>query len=53
MNFYRCCIQTDVCSIPAAATIGILVAVTLVVLGIIAGVLGFIWKKRQIPMLPS
>lgn len=53
MNFYRRCIQTDACSVPAGATVAVVVAVMFVVLGIIAGVLGFVWKKRQIPMLPS
>lgn len=52
MNYYLC-IQTAFCSISAAAVVGIVVAMILVLLGIIASVFGFLWKKRKIPMLPT
>ncbi|XP_034547051.1 disintegrin and metalloproteinase domain-containing protein 28 isoform X2 [Notolabrus celidotus] len=40
-------------SLSTGATIAIVLTVILVVLGIIAGVAGFIWKKRQSPILPT
>ncbi|XP_070819689.1 disintegrin and metalloproteinase domain-containing protein 28 [Chaetodon trifascialis] len=39
--------------ISTGATIAITLTVILVLLGIAAGVVGFIWKKRQSPMLPT
>lgn len=43
--------QTDVCSVSTGVAVAIAI-VTLVVLGAIAAVVGFIWKKRQGPVLP-
>ncbi|XP_040897650.1 disintegrin and metalloproteinase domain-containing protein 28 [Toxotes jaculatrix] len=40
-------------SLSTGAAVAIAVAVILVVLGIIAGVFGFVWKKRQSPVLPT
>ncbi|KAM9360324.1 disintegrin and metalloproteinase domain-containing protein 28 [Symphorus nematophorus] len=40
-------------SLSPGATTGIVLVVLLVVAGIIAGAVGFIWKKRQGPMLPT
>ncbi|XP_033947037.1 zinc metalloproteinase-disintegrin-like jararhagin isoform X1 [Pseudochaenichthys georgianus] len=39
--------------LPTGATVPIALTVFLVVLGVIAGVIGFICKKRQSPMLPT
>ncbi|KAM4576585.1 disintegrin and metalloproteinase domain-containing protein 28 [Odontesthes bonariensis] len=39
-------------SLSTGATVAISVAVILVVLGIVFGVVGFMWKKRQSPILP-
>uniref|UniRef100_A0A2I4BR15 Disintegrin and metalloproteinase domain-containing protein 28 n=1 Tax=Austrofundulus limnaeus TaxID=52670 RepID=A0A2I4BR15_AUSLI len=39
-------------SLSTGASIAIALAVTLIVLGVIFGVLGFMWKKRQHPTLP-
>lgn len=43
--------QTDVCSVSTGVAVAIAI-VTLVVLGAIAAAVGFIWKKRQGPVLP-
>ncbi|XP_044054024.1 disintegrin and metalloproteinase domain-containing protein 28 isoform X2 [Siniperca chuatsi] len=49
------CISEDetFTSLSTGAAIAIAFTVILVVLGIIAGVVGFIWKKRQSPILPT
>ncbi|KAM9858767.1 disintegrin and metalloproteinase domain-containing protein 28 [Aulostomus maculatus] len=39
-------------SLSAGAAAAISVTVILLVLGVIAGIVGFIWKKRQSPLLP-
>ncbi|XP_033994239.1 disintegrin and metalloproteinase domain-containing protein 28-like [Trematomus bernacchii] len=46
-------IQFNLLSLSAGATVAIALTVILVVLGVIAGVIGFICKKRQSPMLPT
>ncbi|XP_059194056.1 disintegrin and metalloproteinase domain-containing protein 28 [Centropristis striata] len=49
------CSSTDEAftSLSKGATIAIAISVVLVVLGAVAGVVGFMWKKRQSPMLPT
>ncbi|XP_041854238.1 disintegrin and metalloproteinase domain-containing protein 28 [Melanotaenia boesemani] len=40
-------------SLPIGTTIAITISAILVVLGVIFGTVGFIWKKRQSPILPT
>ncbi|XP_070760282.1 zinc metalloproteinase-disintegrin-like MTP4 [Enoplosus armatus] len=47
------CDSEDRSHLSTGATVAIVMTVILVVLGVIAGAVGFIWKKRQSPMLPT
>ncbi|XP_028269685.1 zinc metalloproteinase-disintegrin-like brevilysin H2a [Parambassis ranga] len=50
----RCDSQDEAFSaLSSGATAAIVVTVILVLLGVIAGAVGFIWKKRQSPTLPT